>query len=196
MFNKKGFTMIELLVVLVIIAILAAVATPLYLANTQRAKASDAVATMGLIRQAMRDYHVNTNIYYNINPAYGTAAGTLQNPLPTSVNAAQVPTPVTSGVAVDKAVAQYFSDGAFLVEAGDPSATPAVVPAWDGGISAAHDPVGFVIKVNGSKSEACTSATDTNCALKNGEITNFRLNMDDSGQIYVSYDGGTSWGAY
>ena len=74
--NVKGFTMIELLVVLVIIAILAAVATPLFLANTKRAKASEAVATMGLIRQAQRDYKTNNNTYFDV------ASDKIQKPLP------------------------------------------------------------------------------------------------------------------
>ena len=53
--NLKGFTLVELLVVLVIIAILAAIAAPIYQANTQRTKASEAVAGMSSIRQAFRD---------------------------------------------------------------------------------------------------------------------------------------------
>ena len=57
--NKQGFTMVELLVVLVIVAILAAVATPIYLANVKRSRASEAVATMALIRQSLRDYQIN-----------------------------------------------------------------------------------------------------------------------------------------
>ena len=42
MFSKKGFTMVELLVVLIILAILVAVAVPMYFANVRRARASEA----------------------------------------------------------------------------------------------------------------------------------------------------------
>ena len=64
--NKKGFTMVEVLVVLVIVAILAAVATPIYLANVQRSRASEAIASMALIRQAERDYVINAANYFDI----------------------------------------------------------------------------------------------------------------------------------
>src|SRR3989338_383448 len=66
MMNKKGFTMVELLVVLVIVAILAAVATPIYLANVQRSRASEAVSAMALIRQALRDYQITANAYFDV----------------------------------------------------------------------------------------------------------------------------------
>ena len=66
MLNRKGFTMVELLVVLVIIAILAAVATPLFLSNTQRAKASEASATMALLRQALREFRIQNGNFFDI----------------------------------------------------------------------------------------------------------------------------------
>ena len=71
MFRRKkikqvpAFTLVELLVVLVIVAILAAVATPLYLQNTRKAKASEAVATLGLLRDAERDYRSQHDLYFD-----------------------------------------------------------------------------------------------------------------------------------
>ena len=54
MFNKKGFTMIELLIVIIIVAVLASVAIPMMTANVERAKKSEAVAALGAIRSAER----------------------------------------------------------------------------------------------------------------------------------------------
>jgi len=52
--NRKGFTLIELLIVIIIVGILAAVSVPMMMGNLRRARASEAVATLGTIRTAMR----------------------------------------------------------------------------------------------------------------------------------------------
>lgn len=174
--NKQGFTMVELLVVLVIIGILAAVATPIFLGNTQKAKASEAVATMSLIRQAQRDYFINTSSY--IVPI---AAGEIGK------------TPENKGVAVNTGVAQYFANDAFEVK--QTAAASAPFKKADGGPTQALDAQDFVIRVDGSKSKDCSSDANAskNCALKQAEVKDFRLEMDNSGRTYVSYDAGTNW---
>ena len=59
--NRKGFTLIELLIVVVIIGILALAAIPLITANTQEAKAGEAKAALGTIKDRMRVYYVQNN---------------------------------------------------------------------------------------------------------------------------------------
>jgi len=54
--NKKGFTLVELIVVIVIIGILAAIAAPSMTANVTRAKRAEAISAMGSIRTAYRLY--------------------------------------------------------------------------------------------------------------------------------------------
>ena len=52
--KQLGFTLIELLVVVIIVAILAAVGIPLLSGNVDRARASEAEASLGTIRTALR----------------------------------------------------------------------------------------------------------------------------------------------
>lgn len=54
--NKSGFTLVELMVVAIIVAILAAVAIPLMMGNKTRAIATEAQAGLGTIRTALQVY--------------------------------------------------------------------------------------------------------------------------------------------
>ena len=50
--DKQGFTLLELLMVVIIIAILASIALPQYLRATERARASEALQVLAAIRSA------------------------------------------------------------------------------------------------------------------------------------------------
>lgn len=56
-FQQEGFTLIEVLVVVVIVAILAAISVPIYLEYVQGARASDAQASIGAIYNAAKMYY-------------------------------------------------------------------------------------------------------------------------------------------
>ena len=61
--SKKGFTLVELMVVVIIVGILAAVAVPLYRSNLKRAMSSEGVALVGSIRTAERVYYAEHDTY-------------------------------------------------------------------------------------------------------------------------------------
>ena len=161
-----------MMVVLFIVALLATIAIPNYTRHTRRAKASEAVATMTMIRQAMRDYFINNGTYYDVAP--GNVAD------PAGINEL----PVT-GVGIDVGVAQYFSNKAFLVT------TTLTSPRFT-----SPGPVDFVITAIGSASELCGTV---DCAVYNTSVTLYRLEMDNTGRTFVSYDhDGTlgNWNSY
>ncbi|MCK4689094.1 MAG: prepilin-type N-terminal cleavage/methylation domain-containing protein [Candidatus Marinimicrobia bacterium] len=64
--NQKGFTLVELMIVIVIVGILAAVAVPIYTANIKKAKMSECDAALGTIRTALRVYYAT----HDPTPAY------------------------------------------------------------------------------------------------------------------------------
>lgn len=70
--NKKAFTLIELLIVVAIIAILAAIAVPNFLEAQTRAKVSRAKSDMRTTATALESYYVDNNDYPLCHP-FGTA---------------------------------------------------------------------------------------------------------------------------
>ncbi|MFQ5825692.1 MAG: type IV pilin protein [bacterium] len=61
--ERRGFTLVELMITVVIVGILAAVAIPIYQAQVKRAKASEADAALGTIRTALRVYYAENGAY-------------------------------------------------------------------------------------------------------------------------------------
>ncbi|MDD5613465.1 MAG: pilin [Candidatus Omnitrophica bacterium] len=59
--KRKGFTMLEILIVIIIIAILATFAIPQYLKASKRAIASEAVTSIGSLRGAIARYYQEYN---------------------------------------------------------------------------------------------------------------------------------------
>jgi prepilin-type N-terminal cleavage/methylation domain-containing protein len=61
--GKKGFTLIELIVVVIVVGILATIAIPQYLKATEKAKGAKAKSACTLIAQAEKLYRADQDIY-------------------------------------------------------------------------------------------------------------------------------------
>ncbi|MEK6715763.1 MAG: prepilin-type N-terminal cleavage/methylation domain-containing protein [Candidatus Omnitrophota bacterium] len=63
MFKRKGFTLLELIIVVIIIGVLAGIAIPQYLNAVERAKLSKATANLSLISSAEKMYCAQNSVY-------------------------------------------------------------------------------------------------------------------------------------
>jgi len=67
--DKKGFTFIELMVVVAIVGILAAVAIAAYLDYSIKARISEVTTAMDALAQAAVEYHVTNHVFPNPDDA-------------------------------------------------------------------------------------------------------------------------------
>ncbi|EPI7923374.1 pilin, partial [Neisseria gonorrhoeae] len=73
---QKGFTLIELMIVIAIVGILAAVALPAYQDYTARAQVSEAILLAEGQKSAVTEYYLNNGEW----PANNTSAGVASTP--------------------------------------------------------------------------------------------------------------------
>jgi len=78
--NKRGFTLIELIIVLIIIGILASIAAPMMRGMTGKAIYGEAITAMGAIRTALQIYYVEYQAYPNLY-AFFNEGGVLETTL-------------------------------------------------------------------------------------------------------------------
>jgi prepilin-type N-terminal cleavage/methylation domain-containing protein len=100
--SRKGFTLVELMVVILIVGILAAVAIPLMQGRIDKAKWSEANASAGTIRTALRAYAAETSVT--------TAQGFIGNTL------ADGPTQSALGFSANDLEGTYFATGDYTIQ--------------------------------------------------------------------------------
>jgi len=100
--NNKGFTLVELMVVAVIVAILAAVAIPVMTAQKKRAMSTEAEAAMGMVRSVLRAQLAETGSY--IKDINGNA-------LATGDKASKLPT-----ISTNDLNGRYFNDANYILD--------------------------------------------------------------------------------
>jgi len=63
MFSRKGFTLLELIIVIIVIGILASVALPRYVRITEKARVAEACSMLGSIRSSQLRYYAQYQTY-------------------------------------------------------------------------------------------------------------------------------------
>ena len=72
---QQGFTLIELMIVVAIIGILAAVAIPSYQDYTARAQVTEAVSLTSAFKTSFAEYYANKGVWPDMNDVGGTSSG-------------------------------------------------------------------------------------------------------------------------
>ena len=114
---RKGFTLLELVIVVIIVAVLAGLGIPQFIRTVERAKAAEGVSTLGTLRSSQLRYYAEYNVYT-------TTCGQLDTDAPASTTKFAAPVCAASGniVRVTRQASSYTlgitADGTLGCQAG------------------------------------------------------------------------------
>lgn len=135
--NEKGFTLIELMVVVAIIGILAALAIPMYQAQVVKARLAEVTHSMGALSSAVGRYYQDNNSSW---PPALTTASAIANTLGLAVPVGSRYIESVSLDAAGKITSQIQNTGISAVDTGfltlTPSSTSNGAMTWSWGASA------------------------------------------------------------
>ena len=80
---SRGFSLVELLIVIVIVGVLSAVAIPIYNNNVENAKRSEVTVTMGYVKNAL-DVYYGTEGHFPVSEDWENVVGSDWNDFPTT----------------------------------------------------------------------------------------------------------------
>ncbi len=126
--NQKGFTLIELMIVVAIVGILAAIAIPAYKDYTIRAKVSECAATLGACKTSVTEYFNTLNVHPDLASS-GCSATVSQHC--GGITAADAATGVIT-VVVNASTGVNDSTACDLIMT--PTSANGEITAWTGGV--------------------------------------------------------------
>lgn len=158
--GQKGFTLIELMVVVVIIGILAAIAIPNFIAMEKRAKEASVKANMNTLNLALEDYATTSGGLY---PAYSDPT---QEPLFPShlANNVMPNNPYTSGPT-------QFVGGGAQTSTGPLAYATTTIPASCSGATTEGELSYYFSPATGATQWALTGCNDTGIIMQPGSTT-------------------------
>ena len=132
---EKGFTLVELMIVIVIVGILSSVALPNFLNQTKKAKATECTTKMAsLLKQAHADYQYDSNVLTTIQNIVNGTETTDSNSIVTGLTLVPSTAVPNAGVREDS-ISKDSNGGIFLYTLEDPLAADTEIQikcnAWE-----------------------------------------------------------------